>query len=229
MRVFYGFDNLPVIESPVVTIGSFDGVHRGHRLLIGQMNDLARERGGESVVITFDPHPRQLLKGENRLLSTLDEKLELLGETGVDNVIVVRFTLEFSRVSYQDFIEKYIVAQLHAQLLIVGQGHHFGHNRQGSVEALPQYGIQIMRLERYENISSTQIREAIDRGDMTGAVALLGSSGYLIHLPIEESSKLLPALGREYLLEMGGERMEVRLDRIFLRSCKKKIRILSEK
>lgn len=226
MKVFYGFDNLPSITCPVVSIGSFDGVHRGHRLLIGQMNELARERGGESVIITFDPHPRQLLRGENRLLSTIDEKLELLGETAVDNVIVVNFTLEFSRIPYHDFIENYIVALLHAKVLIVGQGHHFGHNRQGSVDVFSEYGIETRRLERYEDISSTQVREVIEGGDMAAAGALLGAKGYLIHLPLTDDSKLLPALGLDYVVDIDGERDVVRVDSDFLRNCNKNIRVL---
>lgn len=227
MKVHHGFDNIPAIRNAVVAIGSFDGVHRGHRLLIDEMCELAKSVGGESVIITFDPHPRQLLRGENRLLSTLDEKLTLLAETGIDNVIVVNFTREFSMLSHHQFIEQYIIDKLHTCVLVAGENHHFGHNKEGDAKSLTEYGIRSCNLERFDNISSTQIRTAIERGEINEASALLGSKGYLVRTPVTEKSKLLPPTGM-YSIEIDGIAAEMRLDDELINGKSGELRILCE-
>lgn len=204
MRVFYGFENLPEVKSPVVAMGSFDGVHHGHRLLIGKLREIALENGGESVAITFEPHPRTVLKGEKRLLTTLEEKIDLMTETGVDNLLVIDFTKEFSEINYKDFIEQYIVGKLHTAVLLTGKEHNFGHNREGTLQSVESYGIKTVRLDRYHNISSTQIRDAIEAGDIKHAAKLLESRGYLIKAPLKDPFKLLPPQG-EYMVEYRGE------------------------
>ncbi|WP_274958185.1 FAD synthetase [Millionella massiliensis] len=206
MQVHYGFDTLPPLRRTAVAVGSFDGVHRGHRLLIDRLNHIAHTDlapDGQSVVVTFDPHPRFVLKGENRLLSTLPEKLELLGETGVDHVIVVHFTLEFSRIDSETFTQKYLIERLHAETVLSGEGHHFGHNRSGSAAQLEQDGIHTANLGRYENISSTAIRAAIEAGDMETAGHMLGGP-YLIRTDTpHDPTKLLPPAG-EYRVQVPG-------------------------
>lgn len=192
MRAYYGFDNLPVMDNPAVAVGSFDGVHRGHRLLVNELVTVARANNGKSVLVTFDPHPRQLLRGENRLLTTLDEKLELLAETELDCVVVVNFTLEFSRLSHTEFLEKYIRGKLNVHTLLNGEGHYFGHNRQGDDKKATQHGLTTRKLARYRNISSTQIRNCIECGKVAEAVELLSTNGYLIKTPIIDNAKLLP-------------------------------------
>lgn len=227
MRIHYGFENLPEIKGAVVTIGSFDGVHRGHRLLITQLCEIAQQSGGESLVVTFEPHPRQLLKGENRLLTTISEKLTLLAETGVDNVIVVNFTHEFSKISHTEFIQDYIIGKLHAAILITGEGHHFGHNRGGDATTLVEHGIQSRQLERYDNISSTQIRATIEQGRMQEAAELLGTTGYLVFTPITDSSKLLPPPGK-YIVNIRGTEDTQAIELKKLLTSKNAIRILRE-
>lgn len=206
MRIHSGFDNLPPIRRAAVTVGSFDGVHRGHRLLIAELSDVAHERlHGESVVVTFDPHPRLVLKGENRLLTTLPEKLELLAQTGVDHVVVVRFTPEFSRIGSEAFTRDYLIGKLGAEVVLSGEGHHFGHNRSGSTALLESSGILTKNLGRFDNISSTAIRAAIEAGEMEEAADMLGGP-YLVltDLP-REPTKLLPPDGEYSVLVDDGQ------------------------
>lgn len=195
MQVHYGFDHLPRFRQTAVAVGSFDGVHRGHRLLIARLNAVAHNDlgpDGESVVVTFDPHPRTVLKGENRLLSTLSEKLELLSETGIDHVVVVHFTPEFSRIDSETFTRDYLKGLLKAEMVLSGEGHHFGHNRSGSTELLERDGIRTAKLDRYENISSTSIRTAIEAGDMEAAAYMLGGPYLIVTEPPHDPTKLLP-------------------------------------
>lgn len=195
MNVYYDFENLPPINSSVVSVGSFDGVHRGHRLLIEQVRQQASLLEALPIVVTFDPHPRLVLKGENHLLSTLDEKLLLLAETGIENVVVIHFTEEFSKISHEDFIETFLIGKLHAQEIVSGDSLHFGHSRQGNERTIAEHGIENCHLGRIDNISSTAIRQAIQSGDMTQATRLLGG-GYLIKGPVTDPTKLLPPDGK---------------------------------
>ena len=225
MKIHYGFTDLAPIPAPVVSVGSFDGVHRGHRLLIRQMNEIAHENGGESVLVTFDPHPRQFLRGDNRLLTTLDEKLILLEEAGLNNVIIVDFNEKFSRVEGGEFIEKYLKGILRAHTIVTGEGHHFGHDRSGNETLVRQAGFRSLNLGRYQGISSTNIRDAIEKGDMKSAAEMLGGS-YLILAPVAERSKLLPPPG-EYLAEVDGNAATpCRIDRRIFASPEESVRIL---
>lgn len=206
MQIHYGFDTLPPLRRTAVAVGSFDGVHRGHRLLIRQLNHIAHHdlaSDGESVVVTFDPHPRQVLKGDNRLLSTLPEKLELLAETDVDHVVVVHFTPEFSRIDSETFTQHYLKGMLHAETVLSGEGHHFGHNRSGTADLLERDGIHTANLGRFENISSTAIRTAIEAGDMATATEMLGGPYLILTTPPHDATKLLPPDG-EYRVECSG-------------------------
>lgn len=206
MQIHYGFDTLPPLRRTAVAVGSFDGVHRGHRLLIRHLthiaqNDLAPD--GESVIVTFDPHPRQVLRGDNRLLSTLPEKLELLAETNVDHVVVVHFTREFSRIDSETFTRDYLKGKLHAEAVLSGEGHHFGHNRSGTTDQLKRDGLHTANLGRFENISSTAIRAAIEAGDMTTAAEMLGGPYLILTTPPHDATKLLPPDGT-YRVECSG-------------------------
>lgn len=196
MLVFRGFG---AVERPeggaVVAVGSFDGVHRGHRWLIEQMNQEADRLGALPVVVTFDPHPRTVLRGENRLLSTLDEKLELLQEAGARAVVVVEFTRAFAAQTGEAFFKNELVDQLGLKMIFSGQGHRFGSDRRSGDELYQKYGIEWRLLERIEEISSTRIRDLIQQGSMTQAEALLGRP-YLIHTPVENPFKLLPPISR---------------------------------
>ncbi len=217
MQIHYGFDHLPRFRQTAVAVGSFDGVHRGHRLLIEQLNTVAHNDlgpDGESVVVTFDPHPRTVLKGENRLLSILPEKLELLAETDVDHVVVAHFTPEFSRIDSETFTRDYLKGLLKAETVLSGEGHHFGHNRSGSAELLERGGIRTARLGRYENISSTSIRAAIETGDMAAAAYMLGGPYLIVTELPHDPTKLLPPEGeyRVILPDLHNEERRIRID-----------------
>ena len=185
MRTHYGMDNLPEIVVPVVTIGSFDGVHRGHVALLQSVIDEASRIGGSSVVITFSPHPRQVLGGaaeDFRLLTTLEEKIEHLAQLGIDELIVVEFTRQFASLSSEEFVRDYLVARLGMKSLVVGYNHRFGHDRNlpsNHFELLGnKYGFEVVRAGALTNdgakISSTVIRSLIAEERIAEAEELLG-------------------------------------------------------
>lgn len=188
MKVHKGFTQLN-IRNAVVTTGSFDGVHVGHSLIIDRLNKRARELQGESVLITFYPHPRKILYpdtvGKNlQMINSQDEKIRLLAELGLDHLIIVEFTLEFSKTSSVDFIRKYLVSQLQVRHVIIGFNHHFGHNREGDLEYLEELGkyYQFTVEEipeqdiQNESVSSTKIRRALSEGNIQRANAYLDHS-----------------------------------------------------
>jgi riboflavin kinase / FMN adenylyltransferase len=186
MKIHYGFDSVGAIQNPVITTGSFDGVHVGHKTIIDRINQLAAMHDGESVLITFHPHPRKVLfpdtAGKNLLLiNSQKEKIKLLSETGLDHLIIVEFTKEFSEISSIDFIRNILVKQLHAKKVVIGFNHHFGHNREGNYEYLYELGkyykfgveeIPEQDIHR-ETVSSTLIRKALLEGKIQRANAYL--------------------------------------------------------
>jgi riboflavin kinase/FMN adenylyltransferase len=185
MKIYNNFSDFVKVPNAIVTIGTFDGVHLGHQAILKDMVKTAKDIGGETVVITFYPHPRQVLNinaANLRFITTQDEKLQLLEKSGVDNVIVVNFTKEFSRVSSEDFIRDYIIEHINPVKLVIGYDHHFGNNRMGDFNLLSEmqnkYNFQVQRIEAHdvENIavSSTKIRHSLQQGDIERANALLG-------------------------------------------------------
>ena len=201
MRVFYGFENLPLFRHPVVTVGSYDGVHRGHRELLRRINRLALEQQGESVVVTFSPHPRQVLEtGPGvSLLSTLAEKIRLLDSVEVDNLIVAPFTKAFSRVSSYDFVKDYMVGKVGVSTLVVGYNHHFGYQKEGDFNYLErlqeQFGFSTYVVPRCDvdddKVSSTIIRQLIGSGEMQKATHYLGAPYFMIGT-VDASRKFMP-------------------------------------
>ncbi|WP_418676718.1 YbgC/FadM family acyl-CoA thioesterase [Alistipes dispar] len=179
IRVFRGFDALPRFVRPVVTVGSYDGVHLGHRALIDRLTAEARAVGGESVVLTFDPHPRITLgRGEGlRLLTTLDEKVALLRGLGVDNVIVIPFDRTFSALSGEEFARRYLIGKVGAETLVAGYDHRFGHDRI-DCDRLAALGMRVIRVDERsvegEHVSSTAIRRLVEAGRIAEAERLLG-------------------------------------------------------
>jgi riboflavin kinase / FMN adenylyltransferase len=172
------------IKDAVVTTGSFDGVHIGHKLIIKRLNQLAEQINGESTLITFYPHPRKVLYPEQKdlkLINSQDEKIELLSKTGLQNLIIIPFSIEFSKTSSHDFITNIIIKQLNAKVIIVGHNHHFGHNRSGDFSYLHElsrlHGFQVedIPLKDIENetVSSTKIRKALLEGNIMRANAYL--------------------------------------------------------
>lgn len=187
MKVFRNIEEIEGIRNPVVTTGSFDGVHLGHLAIIKRINRLARETGGESVLITFFPHPRKVLYPETigkdlQLINSQREKISLLEKTGLNNLVIIPFTKAFSQTSSQEFIEKILVKRIHANVVVVGFNHHFGHNREGDFDSLHKLGdthgfkVELIPEQELHNetISSTKIRKALHKGDIQKANAYLG-------------------------------------------------------
>ena len=178
IRVFHGFDALPRFVRPAVTVGSYDGVHRGHRALIERLVAEARAAGGESIVLTFEPHPRITLgRGEGlRLLTTLDEKIALLGDLGVDNVIVIPFDRAFSALTGAEFVEEYLIGKVGAETLVAGYNHRFGHDR-ADCDAFAATGrLRVVKVGPCTvdgvRVSSTLIRRLLEEGKTEEAARL---------------------------------------------------------
>jgi riboflavin kinase/FMN adenylyltransferase len=172
----------------VVTIGSYDGVHRGHQLIIGRAVDRARELGVPSVVVTFDPHPSEVVRPGSHppLLAPHHRRAELMAELGVDALLILPFTTEFSKLTPADFIVKVLVDKLHAQLVIEGPNFRFGHKAAGNVQLLTEFGAtydySVEVIDLYvsgqagggEPFSSTLTRRLVAEGDVAGAAEILG-------------------------------------------------------
>lgn len=184
MKIYTDLKDFSAIN-PVVTIGTFDGVHLGHRKVIRRLQELAQKVKGETVIFTFYPHPRLVLNTEDnglRLINTLEEKKLLLEAAGIDHLVVYPFTIEFSKLSYVEFVEQILVKQLGMKYLVVGYDHRFGHNREGKYEDLKIFADQLnFKIERQDvlnmdaiNVSSTKIRNAIADGDIQMANKYLG-------------------------------------------------------
>ncbi len=189
----------------VVNIGTFDGVHKGHHLVLERLKEIARQTGGETVVFTFYPHPRLVLQPDEhnlRLLTTLDEKVELLRLAGIHHLVVYPFTREFAKNSYSDFVKKVLVDEIETDSLVVGYDHRFGKDREGGYEYLQEcaqkYGFSIEKLDvllmNEVNISSTRIRNALESGDIAKANLYLGYT-YTLHGRVVEGQKLGRTIG----------------------------------
>lgn len=214
----------PRPQHPVVTSGTFDGVHVGHQKILNRLKELAREVNGETVVLTFWPHPRLVLHPEDdslKLLNTFEEKAALLREAGIDHLVQIPFTEEFSRLSSQEFVQQVLVEKLGTQYLVIGYDHRFGRNREGGFEYLKEnadfFGFQVEEIPRQDiddiGISSTEIRQSLEIGDIAPANLHLGRpyeiSGTVVsgerigrnlgfptaNIRVEEKFKLIPADG----------------------------------
>jgi len=226
VKIYHDFDHVEEIKNAVVTTGSFDGVHLGHKVILERLKMLASETGGETVLITFHPHPRKVLYPETAgkellLINSQREKIELLRRAGLDNLIIVTFTREFSCITSLEFVRDILMARLHARKIVIGFNHHFGHNREGDYDALRSLG-QKLRFEveeipeqdiQNESVSSTKIRKALQEGNIQKANAyldhfymIIGPAGTGTHdlgdlgfhsfrTLIEEECKLVPPNG----------------------------------
>ncbi|WP_159518680.1 bifunctional riboflavin kinase/FAD synthetase [Sunxiuqinia indica] len=199
MKVYRDIDQFHV-KKPVLTVGSFDGVHLGHRKVIDRLKEIAKRNKGESVIFTFSPHPRLVLnkqKGSLRLLTTLDEKIELLEKAGIDHLIIFPFTKEFSELSYTDFVRIILVKQLNIHTLVVGHDHRFGKDRKGDFEMLQglsmAFNFQLEQLDALMSddirVSSTKIRESLENGTIDRANKHLGYP-FSLHGKVVEGQKL---------------------------------------
>ena len=187
MNVFQDFHSIEKIHHPVITIGTFDGVHIGHQKIINQLNEEAEKINGESVLFTFYPHPRMVLYPEShgiKLIQTQEEKMAKLEKMGLKNCIVFPFTFEFSRMTALEFVRDFLVNQLHVKKLVIGYDHQFGKNREGSLQFLKDicetYDFDVIEIPAQDidevNVSSTKIREAILAGNIEKANDYLGDT-----------------------------------------------------
>ena len=185
MRIHRNTDQLPDLRRAVITIGTFDGVHTGHQQILQQLREEAARIGGETVIITFHPHPRKVVKGSAagiRLINTPREKAELLSWRKVDHLVVVPFTEAFSQLTAEQYVKDFLLEKFHPHTIIIGYDHQFGQGRKGDYHLLEDFS----RKENFElqeipvyvlnaaSVSSTRIREAITKGEMDTASQLLG-------------------------------------------------------
>jgi len=224
MKVHYNLQDLPPFKLGVITTGAFDGVHRGHQKIITRMQEIASEVKGETIIITFHPHPRKItssVPGEIKQLTSLNERIHLLEQAGIDHLVVVPFDYHFSNLSAQAYVQDFLVAHFHPHTIIVGYDHRFGKGRQGNFEMLQQYGTEFGFLVEQINeqlvdgeiISSTQIRTHLAEKQIAKANALLGYAyffeGFVVrgnqigrtigfptaNLHINDEEKLIPSNG----------------------------------
>jgi len=184
LQVLYSIDQLPFNQATVATIGTFDGVHQGHREVIRQLKEEGKQFGLQTLLITFDPHPRIILKkdaDELRLLSNPQEKIDIFQELSIDFLLILPFTYEFSQTTARDFIQNYLIDKLHVQRMVIGYDHHFGRMDGGFTEVgqlLLSIGMAVTRIAEKDvaqlTVSSTKIRSAIENGDLEMANKLLG-------------------------------------------------------
>jgi riboflavin kinase/FMN adenylyltransferase len=184
MKVYEKIEHFAPLKHAVVTSGMFDGVHIGHQKILQRLQTIAQKYNGESVVITYWPHPRQVLYPNQhfRLLSSIDEKVELLTKAGVDHLLIIPFTREFSERSSSEYIKEILVKRIGTKTLVIGYNHRFGKNREGSFEELtkqaPWYNFEVEEISKQmvddTGISSTRVRRALESGDITTANSYLG-------------------------------------------------------
>ena len=185
MRIYNNTDQLPSFRQAVITIGTFDGVHTGHARILEQLRQEAARIDGETVIVTFYPHPRKIVKGGSEqilLINTLEEKIQLLSWLQIDNLVIVPFTETFSQLTAEEYIKAFLLAKFHPHTVIIGYDHRFGKGRLGDYHLLEQYsaseGFQLQEIPVHLldeiSVSSTRIREAIQRTDIAAANQLLG-------------------------------------------------------
>jgi len=205
MKVYRSLADFKKLSCAIVTQGTFDGVHVAHQVILNYLKNLAQEKQGETVVITYEPHPRMVLFPEDhglQLLSTLDEKIELLREQGIDHLLILPFTKDFSRFSSLEFIRDIIVEKIGTICLVIGYNHRFGKNREGSFEHLklygPAYGFEVFEIPEQDvdhvAVSSTKIRDAIKVGEVQLAAKFL-SKPYSFEGRVVDGRKLGRTIG----------------------------------
>jgi riboflavin kinase/FMN adenylyltransferase len=224
MKVYHGLDNFQPLPYAVVTSGTFDGVHIGHQKILDRLEEICRIHNGESVVITYWPHPRLVVSNDShdlKLLSTIDEKIDFLAQHQVDHLVIIPFTKDFSELTSEQFITRILVGKIGTRKLVIGYDHRFGKNREGSFEHLlhnaSRYGFELEEIPRQDvdhlGVSSTRIRNALLEGNVHISTEYLGryysvqgnvvkgnQLGRTIGFPtanikVEEAYKLIPADG----------------------------------
>lgn len=233
MQIYEDLNEIPRIQHPVVTIGTFDGVHLGHQKILSRLGDIAQAINGETVLVTFWPHPRMVLNPEGhntKLLSSIEEKIALLRQYEVNHLISIPFTKAFSQTSSQSFVEDILIKKIGTKKLVIGYDHRFGRGREGSFEHLKanqdSYGFELEEISRQDidniGISSTKIRKALESGDLKTAKTFLGRpfelTGHVVkgkqigrslgfptaNLQVTDPNKLIPMDG-VYVVEVKWE------------------------
>ncbi len=205
MKIHRQGEIISSLRRPVVTSGTFDGVHIGHQKIFDRLKELAREVDGETIVLTFWPHPRLVLKGDNnslKLLNTFDEKASLLEKAGIDHLVQMPFTEEFSHLSPWEYVQQILVDKLNTKFLIIGYDHRFGRTREGGFDYLQthaaDFGFQVEEIPRQDiddiGVSSTKIRQALATGDVATANTYLGRP-YQITGMVVDGDKIGRGLG----------------------------------
>jgi len=205
MKIFEDISACGDLKNPVLTLGMFDGVHIGHRAIIQKLNQIAAEVDGESTLLTFEPHPRMVLgkdADDLQLLTTLGEKIGLLEKSGLENLILHPFTKEFSQLSSREFVKNLLCNEIGIHTIVVGYDHHFGKNREGNFEQLRklsgEFSFNLIKLNEVTtgdlHISSTQIRNALLRGDVESARKSLGRN-YSLSGKVAHGDKIGRTLG----------------------------------
>jgi riboflavin kinase/FMN adenylyltransferase len=224
MKVYYELSDFTALSHAVVTSGTFDGVHVGHQKILKSLNELAAVKGGESVVLTFWPHPRMVVSQDSqqlKLITTIDEKIELIEKLGVEHLLVIPFTREFSELSAEKYVQEVLINTIGTKTLVIGYDHRFGKNREGGFDYLEKnshrFGIDLQEIPSQEiedlTISSTKVRNALTDGKVLLATNLLGRNyqftgivakgrqlGRQLGFPtanvqVKENYKLIPANG----------------------------------
>ncbi|MFL5754086.1 MAG: bifunctional riboflavin kinase/FAD synthetase [Bacteroidia bacterium] len=224
MKIYKDIAQFEAVNKPILTIGTFDGVHLGHKKILNRLKELKSLHDGETVVFTFDPHPRTVLFPEQKdlkLITTTAEKTALVEEAGIDHLIIYPFSKEFALLSSEEYIKEFLVARLHTRILVIGYDHRFGHNREGNIDTLKKFShdlnYTVEEIPAHDidsiNISSTRIRRALEEGNVNSANTYLGypyfftgkvvegkklgrTIGYpTVNIEVESSLKLLPAIG----------------------------------
>ncbi len=224
MQIHKGLDQLPVLYNTVLTIGTYDGVHFGHQQIIRRLKDIAHEIDGETVLLTFDPHPRLILHPDDeklKLISTIDEKEELLAAFGLDHLVIAEFSKAFASMDAREYVEKILIANFHPKKIVIGYDHRFGKNRLGDIHLLRSladtYHFEVEEIPAQTideiSVSSTKVRNALLNGDILTANQLLAHpftiKGKVVHgdkigrvlgfptanIEISNPHKLIPASG----------------------------------
>jgi riboflavin kinase/FMN adenylyltransferase len=223
LKIFHSINDFASTKKTILTLGTFDGVHIGHRKILEKIIQKSQNGTYESLVLTFFPHPRMVLQENSdiKLLNTIDEKTDLLNEIGIENLVIHPFDEQFSRLTAEEFVSTILVDRFHIQKIIIGHDHRFGRNRTADIDDLiafgKQYGFEVEQISVQEineiSVSSTKIRKALLQGDMVLANEYLGYEYFLTgsivkgkqlgrtigfptaNLKVEEDYKLIPQNG----------------------------------
>ena len=224
MIIYRSLNDIQLLTNAVVTSGTFDGVHRGHQTILARLTEVAKQSDGESVLITYWPHPRTVVANDSpnlKLLTTLDEKIELLDQAGVDHLVVIPFTRSFSQLTSEEYIQQILIDKIGTKKLVIGYDHRFGRDREGGFEYIrahqSEYGFEVEEISRQDveavGVSSSRIRAALNEGNVHTAAQLLGRpyslTGTIIkgrqlgrtigfptaNMQVDDPMKLIPANG----------------------------------